>query len=326
MTATHSTHRPPAPPQHSRRPRPATAARPAYLFLGILVVYFLVPFWWLIVASTKDAPGLFGGGSALWFADDFALFDEPQRPVHLQRRHLPALARATRAVRRRRRHRRDRPRGAGRLRLREVPVPRSAAARFAILLGSVMVPLTALVIPTFMLFSNVGLTNTIWAVILPTLLSPFGVYLMQGLRARTPCPTSCSTPPASTARASCARSSGWPCRCCGPRSSPCCCCRSSAPGTTTSCRWPCCPTPSCSRSPSASACGRARPRPTTAAARTLGPHHHRLARLDHPAGHRLPDPAEVLAGRALRRRPQMTRCTTPARAPLVGGDRPGVET
>jgi multiple sugar transport system permease protein len=49
----------------------------------------------------------------------------------------------------------------------------------ALLLGSVMVPLTALVIPTFVLFSNLNLTDSIWAVILPSLLNPFGVYLMQ---------------------------------------------------------------------------------------------------------------------------------------------------
>jgi multiple sugar transport system permease protein len=46
-------------------------------------------------------------------------------------------------------------------------------------LGSVMVPLTALVIPTFVMMSNAGLTDTIWAVILPSLLSPFAVYLMR---------------------------------------------------------------------------------------------------------------------------------------------------
>ena len=50
---------------------------------------------------------------------------------------------------------------------------------FALLLGSVMVPLTALVIPTFVLFSDLKLTDTRWAVILPSLLSPFGVYLMR---------------------------------------------------------------------------------------------------------------------------------------------------
>ncbi len=42
-----------------------------------------------------------------------------------------------------------------------------------------MVPTTALVIPTFILFAKAGLTNTIWAVIFPTLLNPFGVYLMH---------------------------------------------------------------------------------------------------------------------------------------------------
>ncbi len=44
---------------------------------------------------------------------------------------------------------------------------------FAAVLGSVMVPLTALVIPTFIMFSDLHLTDTIWAVILPSLLSPF---------------------------------------------------------------------------------------------------------------------------------------------------------
>jgi multiple sugar transport system permease protein len=45
-------------------------------------------------------------------------------------------------------------------------------------LGSVMVPTTALAIPLFVLFSGMGLTNTPWGVILPSLLSPFAVYLM----------------------------------------------------------------------------------------------------------------------------------------------------
>ena len=34
------------------------------------MIYFLIPFWWLIVNSSKSAAGLFGGDSALWFADD----------------------------------------------------------------------------------------------------------------------------------------------------------------------------------------------------------------------------------------------------------------
>jgi multiple sugar transport system permease protein len=50
---------------------------------------------------------------------------------------------------------------------------------FAVVLGAIMVPTTALAIPTYLLFSGAGLTNTVWAVILPSLVSPFGVFLMR---------------------------------------------------------------------------------------------------------------------------------------------------
>ena len=40
------------------------------------------------------------------------------------------------------------------------------------------VPGTALAVPTFLMFSQLGLTNTPWAVIIPSLISPFGLYLM----------------------------------------------------------------------------------------------------------------------------------------------------
>jgi multiple sugar transport system permease protein len=50
---------------------------------------------------------------------------------------------------------------------------------FAVILGSIMVPQTALVIPTYLLLSKIGLIDTPLAVILPSLVSPFGVYLMR---------------------------------------------------------------------------------------------------------------------------------------------------
>ncbi len=50
---------------------------------------------------------------------------------------------------------------------------------FAVILGSIMVPQTALVIPQYLLFSKIGLIDTPLAVILPLLVSPFGVYLMR---------------------------------------------------------------------------------------------------------------------------------------------------
>jgi multiple sugar transport system permease protein len=46
-------------------------------------------------------------------------------------------------------------------------------------LGGVLVPATALALPLFLLFSQVNLTNTFWAVLLPSIVSPFGVYLSR---------------------------------------------------------------------------------------------------------------------------------------------------
>ena len=42
-----------------------------------------------------------------------------------------------------------------------------------------MIPITALTVPTYLLFARAGLTDTYWAVILPSLVSPFGVFLMR---------------------------------------------------------------------------------------------------------------------------------------------------
>jgi multiple sugar transport system permease protein len=49
---------------------------------------------------------------------------------------------------------------------------------FAVVLGSIAIPGTALAVPTFLLFSKIGLTNTPWSIILPSLISPFGLYLV----------------------------------------------------------------------------------------------------------------------------------------------------
>ncbi len=51
-------------------------------------------------------------------------------------------------------------------------------AVFAVLLGAIAIPGTALAVPTFLMFSKLGLTNTVWAIIIPSLISPFGLYLM----------------------------------------------------------------------------------------------------------------------------------------------------
>lgn len=50
---------------------------------------------------------------------------------------------------------------------------------FWIILGSIFVPVTALVLPIFVLMESLHLINTYWGVILPSVVSPFGVYLIR---------------------------------------------------------------------------------------------------------------------------------------------------
>jgi multiple sugar transport system permease protein len=149
----------------------------AKLLLLALVCYFLVPVWWLVVASTKNAQGLFSGSGALWFhgfhlfanLKDLFTYNDGEYLRWLGNSVLYAFTG-----------------GIGSTVISVLAGYGFAKYRFrgrdftfALVLGSVMVPLTALVIPTFVLMSNAGLTDTVWAVILPSLLSPFGVYLMR---------------------------------------------------------------------------------------------------------------------------------------------------
>jgi len=150
----------------------------SHLFLGFLVIYFLLPLWFLVVASTKDAHGLFNGsGGALWFDKHFSLFTNLRElfsyddGIYLTWIRNSVLYAFTAGV------------GATVLAVLagyafakfDFPGRRLS---FSMLLGAVMVPATVLVIPTFVLLAKVDLTNTPWAVILPSLLNPFGVYLM----------------------------------------------------------------------------------------------------------------------------------------------------
>jgi multiple sugar transport system permease protein len=161
-----------------RRARRTPGQFALHLALALLVIYFLIPFWWVIVNSSKDSAALFGGTSALWFAPEISYVENLQQLFTynggLYARWLANSALYAFAG------------GIGATVLAVLAgygfakytfVGRRAG--FAILLGAVMVPMTALVIPTFILFSQVGLTNTIWSVILPTLLNPFGVFLMS---------------------------------------------------------------------------------------------------------------------------------------------------
>lgn len=161
----------------ARRPAPKNLW--SHVFLAGLIIYFLLPLWWLIVNATKSNSGLFlGANGSLFFDNEFHLFDNivqlstQSGGIYWQwlgNSFLYALSG-----------------GVGATVLAVLAGYgfakykfRGRTVYFALLLGSVMVPLTALVIPTFVLLSQFNLINTIWAVILPSLLSPFGVYLMR---------------------------------------------------------------------------------------------------------------------------------------------------
>jgi multiple sugar transport system permease protein len=145
--------------------------------MALMTVYFLLPFWWLLVAATKDNDGLFGS-APLWFADENNFFDNlsllftQENGVYLKWLGNSALYSVVSGI--------------GATAIAALAGYAFAKLRFpgrnvlfAALLGLIMVPATALVLPTYLLMSEVGLTDTIWAVILPSLLNPFGVYLLR---------------------------------------------------------------------------------------------------------------------------------------------------
>jgi multiple sugar transport system permease protein len=153
-----------------RKSRTLTAVMALYL------VYTLVPLVWLVINASKTQPALFST-SGLSFGGPFALFDNIGRTFTYNNgiffRWLGntllyvvvgaggATLLATAA-------------GYG---LAKYRFPGRRAV-FAIVLGAVAVPTTALAVPTFLMFSKLGLTNTPLAVIIPSLISPFGLYLI----------------------------------------------------------------------------------------------------------------------------------------------------
>ncbi|KAB7789295.1 carbohydrate ABC transporter permease [Bifidobacterium cebidarum] len=150
-----------------------------HLILVVAIVYFLAPVWWLLVAATKSNSGLFlGSAGPMWFDRTFALGDNLAQLSTYQsgiywRWILNSFFYALVG-------------GVGATTISVMAGYGFAKYKFKgrdvyfnIVLGALMIPATALVIPIFILMSNIGMTNTVWAVLLPSLLSPFGTYLMR---------------------------------------------------------------------------------------------------------------------------------------------------
>ncbi|WP_084963886.1 carbohydrate ABC transporter permease [Thermoactinospora rubra] len=167
------------PPRHARlggrRDSPAAVGL-AFVFLALVAVYMLLPVFWLLVSATKsqgDLVSTFG----FWFAEMHladnlrALFTE-QDGVYLRWMVNSLLYAGLGAA-------------VGTLlaalagyALAKFPF-RGRELVFSVILGGVLVPATALALPLFLLFAKLEATNTFWSVFLPSVVSPFGVYLSR---------------------------------------------------------------------------------------------------------------------------------------------------
>jgi multiple sugar transport system permease protein len=158
--------------------RPARTRRSATLTVltTLMLVYTLLPLAWLVINATKTQEGLLNS-FGLWFTGDFALFDNIATTFAYQdgaftRWLLNTLLYVVVGAG-----------GAtllatlGGYGLAKFDFPGKKAV-FATVIGAVAVPGTAQAVPTILMFAGMGLTNTPWAIIIPSLVSPFGLYLM----------------------------------------------------------------------------------------------------------------------------------------------------
>lgn len=169
-------------PSRLRTPRRTPASRrerksrTLTALTALVLVYALLPLAWLVINATKTQADLFSS-FGLWFSGDFALWDNITATLSYDNGIflrwlgntllyvvLGAGGATALAV-------------LGGYGLAKFNFPGKRWV-FAIVIGAVAVPGTALAVPTFLMFSRMGLTNTPWAVIIPSLISPFGLYLM----------------------------------------------------------------------------------------------------------------------------------------------------
>ncbi|MDO5677797.1 MAG: carbohydrate ABC transporter permease [Propionibacteriaceae bacterium] len=154
---------------------PKTPARViTTVILVVALLYFLVPIAWLIIASTKNNADL-ASSFGFWFAD-MNLADNWTKLMGWTQRMFPrwvfnSVLYSTVAA--------------------TVGTLLSVSAGYAmakfkfpgknltmgVIMGGLLMPIALLTIPLYVVFHNIGLTNTMWAVIIPSVVSPFGVFL-----------------------------------------------------------------------------------------------------------------------------------------------------
>ncbi|MDI2125849.1 carbohydrate ABC transporter permease [Yinghuangia seranimata] len=145
--------------------------------MGLMLVYTVLPLVWLFISATKSNQTLFDS-PGLWFGDGFHLFDNIhdvftyQDGIYLTWFGNTLLYSVV---------------GAGGAAIIATMGGYALAkydfvgrrVLFALVIGAISIPASALAVPTYLLFSEMGIVNTPWAVLLPSLASPFGLYLMR---------------------------------------------------------------------------------------------------------------------------------------------------
>ena len=148
----------------------------AYVFLAVMTVYFLTPLYWLALSSTKNSTDLFAS-FGLWFAH-FNLWDNLYSTfTYGNGEYIHWIINTILYA------------GVGGVVGTFISVMAGYALAkysfrgrdliFTLVLGAVLVPVTTLALPTYLLMSKINLTNTYWAVLLPALLYPTGVFLAR---------------------------------------------------------------------------------------------------------------------------------------------------
>jgi multiple sugar transport system permease protein len=157
-------------------PRFSKSSILATAVMFVVSIYFLLPAWWLLVSSTKGPTALYTS-EGLWFSH-FDLWHNLSGlfsydgDIYLRwllntviyagvGASLATLLAASAGFALAKYH----------FRGRELV--------FSLILAGVLVPATALALPLYLLMSKVHLTNTYWSVFLPSMVSPFGVYLAR---------------------------------------------------------------------------------------------------------------------------------------------------
>ncbi len=165
---------------HERAARPEQLSfwrNGATIVMLIFLLYFFLPLVWIIFASTKSNGGLFSS-FGFWFAPDFNLFQNVhdvftfENGIFVDWMENTLLYATTGAV--------------GSSLIAALCGYAFAKYRFpgkrvlfGTILAAVLVPTTVTALPLYLLFSNIHITNTPFAVILPSLVNPFSVYLLR---------------------------------------------------------------------------------------------------------------------------------------------------